>query len=127
MTTPVTADTAALTRIRAEEALDRGNGASRSAGELAGRFAAMLEQLNGVAGAPDQTGAAAPVGRVSAEPKVSLGAVSLFAQGDAAAAAGPSPTSADGADAVVRHTLGGAPAMDVRWLTTLFTQSGSAG
>lgn len=127
MTTPVNADNAALTRIRAEEALDRGNGASRSAGELAGRFAAMLEQLNGVAGTPDQTGAAAPVGRVSTEPKVSLGAVSLFAQGGDAAAAGSSPTAADGADAVVRHTLSGAPAMDVRWLTTLFTQSGSAG
>lgn len=126
MTTPVNADTAALTRIRAEEALDRGSAASRSAGELAGRFAAMLEQLNGVEGASDQTGAAAPVGRVSAEPKVSLGAVSLFAQDDDAAA-GPSPTTADGAEAVVRHTLGGAPAMDVRWLTTLFTQSGAAG
>lgn len=126
MTIPANADTAALTRIRAEEVLDRGTPASRSAGELAGRFAAMLEQLNGVEGAGGPDGAAAPVGRVSAEPKVSLGAVSLFAQSDDAAA-GTSPTAADGADAVVRSTLTGAPAMDVRWLTTLFTQSGGAG
>lgn len=126
MTIPLNADTAALTRIRAEEALDRGSAASRSAGELAGRFASMLEQLNGVEGGSGQATAAAPVGRVSAEPKVSLGAVSLFAQSGEAGADG-SPTAADGAEAVVRHTLGGAPAMDVRWLTTLFTQSGAAG
>ena len=43
------ADASQQMRIRAEELLERkGTGASRKAGELAGQFAAMLEQLNGV-------------------------------------------------------------------------------
>ena len=49
MSIPANADASQLMRIRAEELLERkGTGASRQAGELAGQFAAMLEQLNGV-------------------------------------------------------------------------------
>lgn len=81
-----TTDPAQLMRIRAEEVLDRG-GAVRQAGELAGQFAMMLEQLNGVG---DELAATTvqPVSGLSNGPaaledrglRLGIGAVSLFAQ-----------------------------------------------
>lgn len=124
----VNTDAAKLMRIKAEEVLDRGTAASRSAGELAGRFAAMLEQLNGVNGAEGTEvaglNATSATGPLPTERGVALGAVSVFAQ-SAEDMGAESPTTADGAEAVVEHTLGTSTPLNVRWLTTLFTQSGA--
>lgn len=135
VTSMATSDATAAMRVRAEQALDRGGAAaSQSAGELAGRFAAMLEQLNGVTDAANGGGdleSTSRVGPVTTEHRVSLGAVSIFAQqaeGAGVTAAGGTPSDpAAGAAQVVASTVSSGRPHDVRWLTTLFTQSGAAG
>lgn len=137
------ADASQQMRIRAEELLERkGTGASRQAGELAGQFAAMLEQLNGVG---DSSGggaglgellAASPVGGApSVQHRLGIGAVSVFAQST------PDDGSTDNAQTPDPQAPNAAPNMDeamqvvqsalqaqaapnnFRWLTTLLTQS----
>ncbi|WP_448204215.1 hypothetical protein [Azospirillum sp. sgz302134] len=133
------ADANKLVRLRAEEVLERkGTGASRQAGELAGQFAAMLEQLNGVGASGGGTsagevGAASPVSALSSvEHRLGVGAVSVFAQSapdDAGAGDAqtpdPQPPSPDDAMQVVQSALQ-AQSMpnNFRWLTTLLTQTG---
>lgn len=83
--------------------------ASETVGELAGRFAAMLEQLNGVDSGGNDAGDSTPA-RSATERPVALGAVSLLAlQPDdpkvSAAAAAPAATES-------LH--------DVRWLAKLY-------
>lgn len=137
------ADASQQMRIRAEELLERkGTGASRQAGELAGQFAAMLEQLNGVG---DSSGGGAGLGEIAAaagvqapvQHRLGIGAVSVFAQstpdgGEDANAHTPDPPTlnaapkADEAMQVVQSALqAGNTSNDFRWLTTLLTQTGS--
>ncbi|MBK3732104.1 hypothetical protein FBZ83_101237 [Azospirillum brasilense] len=139
MSIPANADASQLMRIRAEELLERkGTGAPRQAGELAGQFAAMLEQLNGVGG---EDGAAGPMASSTAGPvtgssaiahRLGVGAVSVFAQSDAGTASAgqaegqtpdmPAP-NAEEAMQVVQSALQAENAPNFRWLTTLLTQS----
>ena len=132
-------DTASLMRIRTGEGVERREaGTPRPPGELAGQFAAMLEQLNGVdAGAGDgaQAGAAslpidaaggtwlrAPEGD-AATPCLGVGAVSLFAQSVAEEEVTvPLPAQPEEALEVVESALKAGGASDFRWLTTLLTQ-----
>lgn len=135
------ADAANLMRIRAEEVLERkGSGASRQAGELAGQFAAMLEQLNGVGNSTDaasgigEIAAASPVsGVASVQQRLGIGAVSVFAQstpddqpdGSAQTPDLQAPNVGE-AMQVVQSALGAqASPNNFRWLTTLLTQTGS--
>lgn len=133
------ADASQQMRIRAEELLERkGTGAPRQAGELAGQFAAMLEQLNGVGDSGSSgTGlgevAAAATGAPSAvQHRLGIGAVSVFAQsppddGAEGNAQTPDPrmSNADEAMRVVQSALqSGGASNDFRWLTTLLTQTG---
>lgn len=137
MSTMANADATQLMRIRAEEVLDRkGGGASRQAGELAGHFSAMLEQLNGVdetagTGAVDAAASGGPVTGFSQ--RVGVGAVSLFAQslpddGGGEAATTPDPQSALATDpqTVVDAALANGDGANFRWLTTLLTQSAAS-
>ncbi|MCW2243478.1 hypothetical protein [Azospirillum canadense] len=132
------ADASQQMRIRAEELLERkGTGAPRKAGELAGQFAAMLEQLNGVG---DSSGSGTELGDVAAaatgtsstvQHRLGIGAVSVFAQstaddGSDANAQTPDPrmSNADEAMQVVQSALqSGGASNDFRWLTTLLTQT----
>ncbi|QCO16694.1 hypothetical protein D3869_15410 (plasmid) [Azospirillum brasilense] len=139
MSIPANADASQLMRIRAEELLERkGTGAPRQAGELAGQFAAMLEQLNGVRGEDGgaslmASSAAGPVtGSSAIAHRLGVGAVSVFAQSDADSASGgpamdgqtPDLTApnAEGAMQVVQSALQAESAPNFRWLTTLLTQ-----
>ncbi|MFC5354906.1 hypothetical protein [Azospirillum himalayense] len=139
MSIPANADASQLMRIRAEELLERkGTGAPRQAGELAGQFAAMLEQLNGVGGEDGGAGpmAASPAGPVTGGSAIAhrlgVGAVSVFAQNgtDAPsagqAAEGHTPDmqapNAEEAMQVVQSALQAESAPNFRWLTTLLTQ-----
>lgn len=138
MTMMANADAAQLMRIRAEEALERkGTGASRQAGELAGHFAAMLEQLNGVGsqagGDSDEAFAATPVtppaSGASLAHRLGVGAVSVFAQGDGQAEGidgigipDPQPPQPEEALQAVQSALN-ADSANFRWLTTLLTQA----
>lgn len=122
------ADATRSLRIQTEQVLDRGAASARNAGELAGRFAAMLEQLNGVGSetvsAPEGAASSSAVGG-PLERRVALGAVSLIAQTtEEPDPATPAGIGGNGAAQVVQETLAGAQPLDVRWLTTLFTQSG---
>ena len=139
MSIPANADTSQLMRIRAEELLERkGTGAPRQAGELAGQFAAMLEQLNGVGGGEGGDGlmASAAVGPVTGSSAIAhrlgIGAVSVFAQSGADEASGgqayegqtpdlPAPDAQE-AMQVVQSALQAESAPNFRWLTTLLTQ-----
>ena len=142
MSIPANADASQLMRIRAEELLERkGTGASRQAGELAGQFAAMLEQLNGVGSGDGGSGLAGVMASSAAGPvtggsaiahRLGIGAVSVFAQSGAEDASGGQ--SADGqtpdmhspnaqeAMQVVQSALQAESAPNFRWLTTLLTQ-----
>jgi len=135
MTMMANADATQLMRIRAEEVLERkGTGAPRQAGELAGQFAAMLEQLNGVGASggaePGEMMAATPVAPVPAvQHRLGIGAVSVFAQiGETAEGAetqtpDPQPPNPEEALQVVESALKSSNAPnDFRWLTTLLTQ-----
>ncbi len=144
MSIPANADASQLMRIRAEELLERkGTGAPRQAGELAGQFAAMLEQLNGVGGGDGSDGlmASAAVGPVTGSSAIAhrlgIGAVSVFAQSGADEASGgqayegqayegqtPDLTAPDAQEAmqVVQSALQAESAPNFRWLTTLLTQ-----
>jgi hypothetical protein len=124
-------DSAAQMRIRAEEALERkGTGAPRQAGELAGQFAAMLEALNGIdsgKATAAATDAATALTSSATQPRLGVGAVSLFAQGGAGEGgdAVHRPGSPQGAAAnIVESAMKTANPTDVRWLTTLITQVG---
>lgn len=139
MSIPANADASQLMRIRAEELLERkGTGAPRQAGELAGQFAAMLEQLNGVGGGEGGDGlmASAAVGPVTGSSAIAhrlgIGAVSVFAQSGADEASGgqayegqtpdlPAPDAQE-AMQVVQSALQAESAPNFRWLTTLLTQ-----
>ncbi|KAA0684055.1 hypothetical protein [Roseomonas genomospecies 6] len=139
MSIPANADASQLMRIRAEELLERkGTGAPRQAGELAGQFAAMLEQLNGVGGGEGGDGlmASAAVGPVTGSSAIAhrlgIGAVSVFAQSGADEASGghayegqppdlPAPDAQE-AMQVVQSALRAESAPNFRWLTTLLTQ-----
>lgn len=145
MTMMANADAAQLMRIRAEEALERkGSGAPRQAGELAGHFAAMLEQLNGVGGQADGGlgggfGEGGAAGMTVASPvasgaslahRLGVGAVSVFAQGDEPAEGAdgaytpdPQPPQPEEALQVVQSALNADSASNFRWLTTLLTQA----
>ena len=140
MSIQANADAAKLMRIRAEEVLERkGSGASRQAGELAGQFAAMLEQLNGVGDSADsasgigELAAASPVsGVASVQQRLGIGAVSVFAQSTPddqpdGSAQTPDLQAPDMGEAmqVVQSALGAKASPDnFRWLTTLLTQTG---
>ncbi|CAO3378308.1 hypothetical protein [Azospirillum argentinense] len=144
MSIPANADASQLMRIRAEELLERkGTGAPRQAGELAGQFAAMLEQLNGVGGEDGAAGlmassAAGPVtGGSAIAHRLGVGAVSVFAQNGTDAASNgqsaegqtpdmPAP-NAEEAMQVVQSALQAESAPNFRWLTTLLTQSAPDG
>ena len=135
MTMMANADATQLMRIRAEEVLERkGTGAPRQAGELAGQFAAMLEQLNGVSASggsdPGEVMAATPVAPLpSVQHRLGVGAVSVFAQNGAETESAegqtldPQPPKPEEALQVVESALkaNNAP-NDFRWLTTLLTQ-----
>ncbi|WP_353860701.1 hypothetical protein [Azospirillum formosense] len=140
MSIPANADASQLMRIRAEELLERkGTGAPRQAGELAGQFAAMLEQLNGVGGADGAaalaaSSAAGPVtGGSAIAHRLGVGAVSVFAQNGSDTASGaqsadahtPDMTAPNAEEAmqVVQSALQAESAPNFRWLTTLLTQS----
>ncbi|UKJ75848.1 hypothetical protein [Azospirillum brasilense] len=139
MSIPTNADASQLMRIRAEELLERkGTGAPRQAGELAGQFAAMLEQLNGVGGEDGGAGlmvssAAGPVtGNSAIAHRLGVGAVSVFAQSGADEASGGQTgeghtpdmraPNAEEAMQVVQSALQAESAPNFRWLTTLLTQ-----
>lgn len=140
MSIPANADASQLMRIRAEELLERkGTGAPRQAGELAGQFAAMLEQLNGVGGVDDGASglmtstAAGPItGSSAIAHRLGVGAVSVFAQSgadkasDGQTAEGHTPDmrapNAEEAMQVVQSALQAESAPNFRWLTTLLTQ-----
>ncbi|WP_454016779.1 hypothetical protein [Azospirillum sp. Marseille-Q6669] len=139
MSIPANADASQLMRIRAEELLERkGTGAPRQAGELAGQFAAMLEQLNGVGGEDGGAGlmassAAGPVtGSSAIAHRLGVGAVSVFAQSGADEASGGQTAeghtpdmrapNAEEAMQVVQSALQAESAPNFRWLTTLLTQ-----
>ncbi|ALJ37379.1 hypothetical protein D9623_21855 [Azospirillum brasilense] len=138
MSIPANADASQLMRIRAEELLERkGTGAPRQAGELAGQFAAMLEQLNGVGGEDGASGlmASSPAGPVTGSSAIAhrlgVGAVSVFAQSDGdTASAGQAEShtpdmrapNAEEAMQVVQSALQAESAPNFRWLTTLLTQ-----
>ncbi|OYD80762.1 hypothetical protein [Azospirillum brasilense] len=138
MSIPANADASQLMRIRAEELLERkGTGAPRQAGELAGQFAAMLEQLNGVGGEDGGAGlmasaAVSPVtGSSAIAHRLGVGAVSVFAQSGPDEASGQTADghtpdmrapNAEEAMQVVQSALQAESAPNFRWLTTLLTQ-----
>ncbi|MBP2313826.1 hypothetical protein [Azospirillum soli] len=135
MTMMANSDATQLMRIRAEELLERkGTGAPRQAGDLAGQFSAMLEQLNGVGASAGAEPAEMLATSVSPAPTVQhrlgVGAVSVFAQsvgeadgGDGAQTPDPHPPKPEEALQVVESALraNNVP-NDFRWLTTLLTQ-----
>lgn len=134
MTMMANSEATQLMRIRAEELLERkGTGAPRQAGELAGQFSAMLEQLNGVgasAGAqPAEVLASAVSPAPSVQHRLGIGAISVFAQsvgeadGDGMQPPDPQPPKPEEALQVVESALkaNNVP-NDFRWLTTLLTQ-----
>lgn len=142
MSIPANADASQLMRIRAEELLERkGTGAPRQAGELAGQFAAMLEQLNGVGGEDGGAGLAGVMASSATGPvtgssaiahRLGVGAVSVFAQSGADEASSGQPAeggtpdmtapNAEEAMQVVQSALQAESAPNFRWLTTLLTQ-----
>ena len=96
--------------LKTEASGERGAAsASKNVGELAGRFAAMLEQLNGVNGGSADACGSTPACSTAERP-VALGAVSLLAlQPDdpTVSAAATAPTAAESLH-------------DVRWLAKLY-------
>ncbi len=108
--------------VRAEDVQDRRTSvAAAGASDRAGRFAAMLQSLNGVR--PGGEGGAS----AASEYRVALGAVTLVAQGMEEPAedptAEPPKPDPDAAERVLRSALSDHASADVRWLTTLFTQA----
>jgi hypothetical protein len=124
-------DAASQLRLRAEEVLERKGAGVRRAGELAGHFAAMLETLNGVDAGNRVDAAAADLleSASAAQPRLGVGAVSVFAEQTDDGPQTPDAPQASGttAKAVVDSALGAATPADFRWLTTLFTQAGGQG
>lgn len=111
-------DVAMVSSVRVAAQAPRTGGSARAAetAELAGRFTAMLESLNGVSQTSTEgttTGTAASVSASAASDRpVALGAVSLLALNeiDAGTAAETTTTGAPFNRAV---------ALDARWLATL--------
>jgi len=112
-------DVAMISSIRVAPQATRAGGSARAAetAELAGRFTAMLESLNGVSAraANDEidggTAASAGVSGSSSDRPVALGAVSLLALNEVGA-------GDDGRSSVA--TLAASDtAIDARWLATL--------
>ncbi|MGQ9371458.1 hypothetical protein [Azospirillum sp. ST 5-10] len=122
MTAMPDADSLRQLQVRLEQMQSRRAGAvPKEVAEFAGRFAAMLEALNGAgtsaAGAGQADGARAGTGHA-----VGPAVATLIAQGgfdDAAGARTPSaPAAVDGAASAKDALLGGGP-VDARWTAML--------
>lgn len=134
MTAMASSDAAAALRVRAGAPGDAGGPAKgQTPGVLAGRFAAMLEQLNGVAEGASGTaatdglsggGQAGSTAVGGGEIRVGHGAVALFAQDADGSALGSTPTAAEAAGGQVD---GSEMPHDARWLAMLLAQDGSQG